>query len=86
MWRFGSFGFTRNVVIFGVDNRSSSHTDNRKNIFLVLGEGPLEGINDRVGAAEKEIGINFSKVKTKVCLSLHYNGDESYLYVNKTEI
>ena len=29
--------------------------------------------------------ISFSKSNTKFCLSLHYN-DESYLYVNKTEI
>ena len=26
--------FTRNVIIFGVDNSSSSHTDNHKNYFL----------------------------------------------------
>ena len=32
------------------------------------------------------IYINFSKAKAKLCLHLHYNGDESYLYVNKTEI
>ena len=25
-------------------------------------------------------------MSTKFCLSLHYNGDESYFYVNKTEI
>ena len=30
--------------------------------------------------------MNFSKADTNVCLSLHYNGDKSYLYVNKTEI
>ena len=29
---------------------------------------------------------NFSKAKTKFCLSLHYNDDESYLCVSKTEI
>ena len=29
----------RNVVIFRVDNCLSSHTDNCKNHFLVLGEG-----------------------------------------------
>ena len=29
---------------------------------------------------------NFSKAKPKFCLILHYNGDDSYLYVNKTEI
>ena len=36
---------TGNVVIFGVDNSSSSHADNRKNSFLVLGVGPTDGIN-----------------------------------------
>ena len=30
--------------------------------------------------------INFTKVNTKFCLSLHYNGDNSYLFVNGTEI
>ena len=34
----------------------------------------------------KKTSFNFSKANTKLCLSLHYNGDESYLYVNKTEI
>ena len=27
-------------IIFGVSNSSSSHTDNLKNDFLILGEGP----------------------------------------------
>ena len=43
----------RNVVIFGVDNSSSSHTDNWKNNFLVSGEGSTQNINDSTGAAEK---------------------------------
>ena len=30
--------------------------------------------------------INFTKVNTKFCLRLHYNGDNSYLFVNGTEI
>ena len=30
--------------------------------------------------------INFTEVNTKFCLSLHYNGDTSYLFVNGTEI
>ena len=30
-----------NVRIFGVDNSSSYHSDNRKNNFLTLGEGNL---------------------------------------------
>ena len=30
--------------------------------------------------------INFTVTKTKCCLSLHYNGGNSYLFVNGTEI
>ena len=30
--------------------------------------------------------INFSKGAKKICLSLHYNGANSYLFVNGTEI
>ena len=35
-WNFIN-DFARNVVIFGVDNSSSSHIDNSKNNFLALG-------------------------------------------------
>ena len=30
--------------------------------------------------------INFTKTDTKFCLSLHYNGENSYLFVTGTEI
>ena len=30
--------------------------------------------------------INFTKTNTKFCLSLHYNGSNSYLFVNGPEI
>ena len=66
MWSFAN-DFGRNVAIFGVDNTSSSHTDNQKNNFLVLGEGPTDGINDTTGAAEKRFSINFSKANAKFC-------------------
>ena len=42
-------------MIFGVDDTSSSDTDNRKNNFLVLGEGPAENIYERVYTAEKKL-------------------------------
>ena len=53
-----------------------------KNNFLVLREGPTDGINDRIGATEQKFGINFTKAKTKFYLSLHYNDDNSYLFIN----
>ena len=72
--------------MFDVDNSLSSHTDNQKNDFLILGEGPTFGINRSFGSPEKKFSINFSNVKTKFCLRLHYNGDNSYLFVNEREI
>ena len=60
----------------------SSHTYNRKNNFLILGKGATDGINNSTGAAKKN-SINFSKAKQKFSLRSHYNGDESYLYVNE---
>lgn len=33
----------KNGVIFGVENSSSSHTDNRKKDMLVLRKGPTDG-------------------------------------------
>ena len=81
MWSFGN-DYTRNVIIFGADNCSSSHADYCKNIFLVLGEGDTFGINGSFGVPEKKFSINFRKVKTRFDFSFHYNGDNSYLFVN----
>ena len=36
--------------------------------------------------AEKLYSINFTKKNIKFCLSLHYNGANSYWFVNGTEI
>ena len=62
----------RNVVIFNVDNSSSSHADNGKNNFLVLDKWDTFGINGSFGVLERKFSINFRK--TKFCFSLHYNG------------
>ena len=78
-WNFGND--SRNFIIFVVDNSSSSHDDNCENNFLVLRAGTY-GINGSFGAPDKKFSINFSKGKTKICLSLHYNHDNSYLLVN----
>ena len=59
-WSFGS-DFSRNVTIFGVDNSSSSHSDNRKNNCLILGEGPTYGINGSSGSPGKRFSIDFTK-------------------------
>ena len=35
---------------------------------------------------KKKLSINFTKANTKFCLSLHYNADNSDLFVNGKEI
>ena len=84
-WNFGN-DLVKNVVIFCVDNSSSSHADNCKNNLLVLGEDPTNGINGSFGAPEKRLIINFSIAIAKSCLILYYNGDNSYLFLNGKEI
>ena len=83
--RFGT-EIARTSVSFGSDNSSSSHTNNDKHNFLVLGEAPTDDINGSVVTAETKLKINFSKAKTKFCLSLHYSGDNSYLFINRKEM
>ena len=85
MWNFGN-DFAKNVAIFGVDNSFLSHADNCKNNFSVLGAGPTNGIKGSFGAPEKKLSINFSKASAKVCLRSHYNGDNSYQFVNGKEM
>ena len=56
-----------------------------KKYILILGKRPTQGLESTL-SAEKLYSINFTKKNTKFCLSLHYNGANSYLFVNGTEI
>ena len=69
-----------------VHHLNRDNQDNRKNIFLILGEGPTYGINGSFGSPEKKFSFNFSKSNRKFCLSLHYNADNSYFFVNGKKI
>ena len=74
------------VEIFGVDMNSSPHLDNTGKDILILGKGPTQGLGEHSLTAEKMYSINFTVTRKKFCLSLHYNGANSYLFVNGTEI
>ena len=52
---------------------------------LVLGIGPTQGLEHTL-TTEKMYSINFTVTNKKFCLSLHYNGANSYLFVNGIEI
>ena len=72
----------RNVLIFGVDMSFSVHKTNRANDIYVMGTGLTQGIHDTTLYAEKNFYRNFTDPGKKFMLSLHYNGDDSYLFVN----
>ena len=82
---FGN-AFSRNCIIFGVDMSSSVHVDYKKKDILILGKGPTQGLDGTTLTAEKLYSINFTENNKKNCLSLHYNGTNSYSFVNGTEI
>ena len=86
--RRGSFSFPgggsgQNILIFGVDMSFPVHIGNKKNI-LVLGIGPTQGLEHTLTA--EIYSINFTVANKKIFLSLHYNGANSYLFVNDTDI
>ena len=83
---FGSRRFGKNCIIFGADMSSSSHANNKRNNILVLGKDFVQGINGTTIYAEKFYSINFTENNEKFCLIWHYNGANSYLFVNGTEV
>ena len=74
---FTGDGFGENVFIFGVDMSTSVHIDNKKKDRLVLRRGQTQGLESTL-TAEKMYSINFTVTKKKFCLSLDYNGGNSY--------
>ena len=73
------------MLIFGADMSTSIHIDNKKKDILVLGRGPTQGLESTL-TAEKMYSVNFTVTRKKFYLSLYYNGGNSYLFVNGTEI
>ena len=67
-----------------IEDQVFRKNNNQKDI-LVLGKGPTQGLEHTL-IAEKMYPINFTMTKKKFCLSLHYNGANSYLFVMGTEI
>ena len=78
----GGINNSRNVLIFGVHENSLVHANNKANNIYVMGDLFVQGINDTTLYAEKVYSQNFTAENKKFVLSLHYNGDDSYLFVN----
>ena len=79
-------GDGKNVIIFGVDMTNSKHANNKTKDVLVLGHGPIQKIDDTTIYEENMYSPNFTVANKTFCLSLHYNGDDGYLFVNDKEV
>ena len=62
------------------------HIEKKEKNILILGEGPTQGLDDTTLTAEAKYSINFSRSNKKFCLKLHFNGRNSFLFVNTTKI
>ena len=81
----GSFNHTTlasNVIIFGLDMSFSKHANNKANNTYVMVKDYVQKINDTTIYAEKMYYRNFTDPGKKFVLSLNYNGNDSYLFVN----
>ena len=63
---------------------SSIHIDNKGKDILIVGKGLTQGLGEHSLTAEKIYSINFTLTKKRFCLSFHYNGANSYLFINDT--
>ena len=82
---FGN-GFDRNCINLGADMNSSAQANNKTKNILALGKDFVQELDNTRIYAEKLYSINFTENNKKFCLSLQYNGANSYLYVNGTKI
>ena len=76
----------KNVIIFGSDTSSSVHIDSKGKYILILGEGLRQGLDDTTLIAEAKYSITFTQPGKRFVLSLHYNGSNSFLFVNATKV
>ena len=79
-------GMARNIIIFGVNSSHLVHLTNKTQNISILGHGLTQKVNNTTIYAEKMYSPNFSAENKIFCLSLHYNGDNSYLFVNGKEV
>ena len=65
---------------------SSTHSTNKTRSILTVGKNFIQGIDGTTVYVEKMCSTNFTVDNKKFCLSLHYNGDNRYLFVNGKKI
>ena len=62
------------------------HIDNNRIDILILGKGPAQGLDGTTLTAEPKYPINFTQSGKRFVLTLHYNGSNSFLFVDVTKV
>ena len=62
------------------------HSDSKNKDILILGEAPTQRLDDTKSTAQAKYPINFTQSRKRFVLKLHYNGSNSFLFVNATKI
>ena len=75
----------KKVIIFRIDMSSSEYIDDKIKDILILCKGPTQRLNHML-TAETQYSISFTRLGIKFCLSLHYNGSNSFLFVYATKM
>ena len=76
-----NFDWGKNAIIFGVGMSSSVHANNKNKDVLILGKGQIQGLDNTSLTTEYS-----QRSQRKLCLHLHYNGSNSFLFINATKI
>ena len=72
-----------NLIILGAELSDSNDEETKKNNILILDKGSVQ-INNTTIQAKSESNTN-CKLPKKIILSVRYNGDDSYLFVNNIQ-
>ena len=82
---YGNNSSSRSLIIFVADMSFSSHATNRLNNIYVLGKDFIQGVNGTTIYAERMYKTDPSVFEKMYVMSIHYNGDDSYLFINGTQ-
>ena len=77
----GNINNGKNVLMFGVDESSLTHSNNKANNIYLMGDLFVQGINDTTLYVEKIYSQNFTQPNKKFVLSLHYNNYDDSLFI-----
>ena len=64
----------------------SAEVYNKGKYILILDEGLTQGLDDTILTAAAKYPVNFTQSGKRFVLTLHYNRNNSFLFVNATKV